>query len=131
MQASGRGKSQWKDEVRAAAEAAMAGRERFDFVDVSIRILHFCFDWADTDGDLDNIGKPILDAMCLVVFFNDNQVSQLLLRRTDLARDQVTEIEGATPALAAKLQEALSSSGGVTGFVHVTVDDKIDHRRLQ
>lgn len=131
LQASGRGKALWKEDVKAAAEAAMAGKERFDFVDVSVRILHFCFEWADTDGDLDNIAKPIIDAMCLVVLFNDNQVRQVLLRRTDLARDKVTEIEGATPALAAKIQEALASSGGATGFVHVTVDDKIDHRRLQ
>lgn len=130
QQTSSDGKAEWKRAVAGSAEVAMQtkGAERIEYVDISVRILHFCFDWADTAGDLDNIAKPIIDAMSLVVFFNDNQVRELFLRRTDLAQAEVLQIEGATPLLAARLELALSKGSG--GFVYIAVHSGIDHRSL-
>lgn len=130
LQSSSTGRDQWKGEVRQAARAVVGEGERIDFVDVAVRIVHFCFEWADTAGDLDNIAKPILDAMIGTVFFNDNQVVQLFLRRTALKGRGLTEIVGATPTLAARLDDALASESS-RDFVYVSVNDApIDHGRL-
>jgi len=118
------------ERVRAAARVATNdGELRIEYVDVAIRILHFCFDWGDNDGDLDNIAKPILDAMCLTAIFNDNQAREIVLRRTDLERNQVTQIERATPLLADRLDAALSGRMRV-GFVYISVETQIEYGSL-
>ncbi len=129
LQGSSAGIKEWQAAVREAAVAAISDEGRLDFVDVSARILHFCFEWGHTSGDLDNIAKPILDAIAGVVFFNDNQVTQLLLRRTDLQRHGITMIEGATPLLAGRIEKAIEAAAG-GGFVYVAVDENIDHRSV-
>ncbi len=119
------------EQVRVAAEAATPDGERIEHVDVTIRILHFCFDWGETQGDLDNIAKPIIDAMCLVTIFNDNQAKEILLRRTDLLRVGITEVLGATPLLAERIGRALAEETPRLGFVYVAVDTVVEHGRLQ
>lgn len=127
LQGSRRGLTDWMAHVRAAAERAYPEREeRLDFVDVSARILHFCFDWGDTDGDLDNIAKPILDALAGILFFNDSQIKELVLRRTDLQARALTTIDRATPLLAERIDRALRTSDG-SGFVYVAVGTDADH----
>lgn len=126
LQGSSAGIREWQATVREAAVTAISDENRLDYADVSARILHFCFEWGGTSGDLDNIAKPILDAIAGVAFFNDNQITQLLLRRTDLQRHGVTVIEGATPLLAARIGRAIETMGG-GGFVYVAVDENIDH----
>jgi hypothetical protein len=131
LQGSRAGIADWKEVVRAAADVAYPDRDvRIDYVDVSARILHFCFDWGDNAGDLDNIAKPILDAIAGVVFFNDNQVTEVLLRRTDLERHDLTEIEGASPLLAERIERALQDEDPL-GFVYIAVSTEVDHRRLR
>ena len=129
LQASSAGIKEWQATVKEAAVAAIRDEDRLDYVDVSARILHFCFEWGHTSGDLDNIAKPILDAIAGIAFFNDNQVTQLLLRRTDLQRHEVTMIEGATPLLAGRIEKAIEAREG-RGFVYVAVDAHIDHRSV-
>lgn len=130
LQGSARGVNEWKDIVRKAAQAASGDAyDRIEMVDVSARIIHFCFDWTDTSGDLDNIAKPILDAIAGVAFFNDNQITQLFLRRTDLGRHGVTQVDGATPLLAERIDDALQRSYGL-GFVYIVVSASVDHGRL-
>ena len=129
MQASSRGREDWKGAVQSAARDAIVEAERIEFVDVSSRIFHFCFDWGDNSGDLDNIAKPILDAISGVIFFNDNQVTELVLGRTDLRRHEIFEIEGASPLLADRIDRAIVSGDGL-GFVYVSVDTEVDHRSL-
>lgn len=123
------GIKEWQASVREAAVASIRNEDRLDYVDVSARIFHFCFEWGSTAGDLDNIAKPILDALVGVAFFNDNQITQLLLRRTDLQRHELTVIEGATPLLAGRIDKALHTPGG-GGFVYIAVDENVDHRSL-
>jgi hypothetical protein len=128
LQGSSRGIEAWKDVVREAARRATNDREhRVDYIDVAVRIFHYCFDWGDNDGDLDNIAKPILDAMCGEAIFNDNQVRHLTLRRTDLRQHGLTQIDGATPLLAERLERALSDEGG---FVYIAVEHDAAHGRM-
>jgi hypothetical protein len=129
LQGSRRGIDEWKEVVRGAASAAIEETDRIDYVDVSARIIHFCFNWADNSGDLDNIAKPILDAVAGVAFFNDNQVTELVLRRTDLQRQEITEVVGATPLLAERIERAIEAADGL-GFVYIAVSTEVDHGRL-
>ena len=129
LQASPKGKREWMEAVRAAAYEAIGEGDRINSVDVSARIFHFCFDWGNNSGDLDNIAKPILDAAAGVAFFNDNQVTQVVLRRTDLYRHEISEVSGATPLLAERLERAIKSGDGL-GFVYIAVDTHVDHERL-
>jgi len=129
LQASSRGREQWKCEVQQSAESRMEHRERLQWCDVSVRIVHFCFDWKLTDGDLDNIAKPILDAISGVVFFDDCQIQQLHMRRTDLRKNRLTIVEGASSILVERLEQAYEDESNL-GFVYIAVDTMIDHTRL-
>jgi hypothetical protein len=79
-------------------------------------------EWGDTDGDLDNIAKPILDALCESgrVIFNDNQIKEILLRRIEWKRLNIVRIDGATPRLAAQLDRAIQGDGPLE-FVYIRV----------
>ena len=67
--------------------------------------------------DVDNIPKPILDAMQGLVFSDDEQITDLLCRKGDLNAD--LQILRFSPFL----NEALAKS---TPFVHIFVDHAPD-----
>lgn len=94
-------------------------------------ILHICADWPDTGADLDNIVKPILDALSGTVFFNDNQVKELVVRRTDLEAQAIATIEGATPLLAANIEAFLRTPEERSPFIYVRIRTSIDHGTLE
>jgi crossover junction endodeoxyribonuclease RusA len=64
-------------------------------------------------GDLDNLAKPVLDALKGLVFRDDGQITDLVLRKRDLSA--ILRIENPSPLL---------SSGFDLGspFLHVLVD---------
>ena len=68
--------------------------------------------------------------MGLVTFFNDNQVKEILLRRTDLLRNEITQVLGATPLLAAKIGAEMAQGADAVGFVYVSVSPVLDHGRI-
>ena len=73
-------RERWMREVRTAA------RDRWDADppaegSVAVTITYF-FD--DVELDVDNIPKPILDALEGLVYYDDSQVSDLLCRKRDL-----------------------------------------------
>lgn len=129
LQAKSQGKELWKTKVRTCAEQQISSDSRLDFTDVTVWIVHYCFNWKSTSGDLDNIAKPILDGISTVAFFDDNQIQQLHMRRTDLAKNKVTIVEGASALLAERLQRAYTDDAD-PGFVYIAVTDAIDHERL-
>ncbi|MBS2032010.1 MAG: RusA family crossover junction endodeoxyribonuclease [Deltaproteobacteria bacterium] len=123
LQAAPRGRDAWKKQVIEAAKRDIDSEtESIQFVDLSIRIVHLCEDWGDTDGDLDNIAKPILDALCdsRKVLFNDNQVKDIHLRRIEWKKNDIARIERATERLADALDMALSGDGPAE-FVYIFV----------
>ena len=130
LQSSRDGLRQWVEVVRDAARVATSEDDRFEFIDVGVFILHVCFDWDNTSGDLDNIAKPILDGLKHVSFCDDHQVKELLLRRTDIVGTKVTAITGATPLLAGRVEQALQDEGK-SGFVYVLIHSDVDHARLR
>lgn len=113
----------WTERVREAARQAIAEEDRHEFVNVSVVIVQYCFDWSE--GDLDNIAKPILDGLCGPAFPDDGCVTQLTLRRTDLK--QTSDIHDPPPILFDALDAALKEG---QDFVYIRVEDEADHRRL-
>ena len=73
-------------------------------------MITYFFDGASLD--VDNIPKPILDAMKGLVFSDDSQVSDLLCRKRDLNSD--LQIQSPSSILIAALR-------GSQQFVHVAV----------
>lgn len=124
VQASSKHMAAWKLRVHEAAYAAIRQVHRHEFANVAVTIIQFAFDWSR--GDLDNIAKPILDALCGPAYFAHQYVTQLTLRRTELGAENV-EILDPTPTLANALQQARDER---QDFVHIRIEDKTDHRRL-
>ncbi len=67
--------------------------------------------------DVDNIPKPILDALQGLVFSDDEQITDLLCRKRELNAD--LQVQRFSPFL----NEALARS---TPFVHIVVDHAPD-----
>ncbi len=63
--------------------------------------------------DVDNIPKPILDALKRLVYSDDDQITDLLCRKRDLNAD--LQVQRFSPVL----NDALARS---TPFVHIIVD---------
>ena len=99
----------WKQEVQSAA------RERWNAEppaagSVAVSVTYFFKDGAP---DVDNIPKPILDAMKGLVYSDDEQASGLLCRKRDLKADLLIR----NPS--ADLIEYIRES---TQVVHIFVD---------
>ena len=77
------------------------------------------FYFQDTDLDVDNVAKPILDALVGVVYDDDQSVVQLIARKTRLAPG--LDIHDASAALAEGLDADMD-------FVYVRVGSPPDHR---
>jgi hypothetical protein len=72
-------------------------------------------DFGSTDLDVDDIVKPVSDALCAIAFGDDKLVSEWLSRKTDLER---TEIRDPPPSVAAVLEDWLAAK---QPFVYVCV----------
>lgn len=71
LQTRNRGRlQQWKTEVAAAAAAAWTAANALD-CDVAVTITYY---YEDSSPDVDNIIKPIQDALVGIVLNDDNQV---------------------------------------------------------
>jgi Holliday junction resolvase RusA-like endonuclease len=113
----------WTKRVREAARAAIAEEDRHEFVNVSVVIVQYCFGWSE--GDLDNIAKPILDGLSGPAYPDDRWVTQLTLRRTDLSA--TVDVHDPPPPLLDALAAALKEE---RDFIYIRVEDEADHRRL-
>lgn len=71
--------------------------------------------------DVDNMSKPVLDALEGVVIVDDRQVEQLTARKTQLHEE--LSIQNVTPTLATALESG-------TDFVLIRIEDAPDHRML-
>lgn len=132
QQTSSSGKAEWKRLViRHVHEDVDASAEAIQWSDVAVQILHFCPEWNETDGDLDNIAKPILDALCESrrVPFDDNQVKELLLRRIEWRRRNIAAIENASERLKAWV-DAARQREGPENFVYIRVTTELNLERL-
>ncbi len=100
---------QWKSRVKAAAEAvAQSATPRTEELKVKITFFH-----ESDSPDVDNIIKPIQDALVGVVYLDDCQVAATGCTRRDI--DGAYRIRRAPQCLV----DAMSAGDD---FIHVTVD---------
>jgi Holliday junction resolvase RusA-like endonuclease len=126
LQAKSKSKKQWQDVVTRAAREAVQEDERVIQSEIAVVLVHFSFDQEER-ADVDNIAKPILDAMAGPVYSDDRQVTQVLVRRTSVGSRRSAIIDDPPPLLAAAFQRALESA---RDFVYVRVDRAPNHSRL-
>ena len=74
----------WKQRVRRASLTALPDGHFCSAGPISVTL--FYFPAAEMEGDVDNIVKPILDAMCKHVYFDDKQVERVLVQKFEPGR---------------------------------------------
>ncbi|MBE9045677.1 RusA family crossover junction endodeoxyribonuclease [Pleurocapsales cyanobacterium LEGE 10410] len=72
---------QWKTYVREEAEKYWSTEDRIFRGFVMVRVIYF---YDEVAVDIDNIVKPILDAIIGLVYIDDNQVTDIIVRKRNL-----------------------------------------------
>lgn len=81
-------KAAWKQKVSASSEAAFPiGTETLQ---EALAIAIYYFSAINMQGDIDNIVKPILDALCNRVYLDDKYVAMVVVRKIDPGQAVVT-----------------------------------------
>ena len=107
------------EKVASAARASWPGEVAVFRDEVAVVIVYFHY--GESLIDVDNIIKPILDALIGVTFSDDRVVAQVLCRRTMATTGLV--IEQPSECLAAGLDLGVD-------FVYVAIDRGLDHRTV-
>ncbi|WP_193919803.1 RusA family crossover junction endodeoxyribonuclease [Desmonostoc muscorum] len=107
----GKGLENWKKTVREEAEKYWSSEQKKASGWVMLQITYF---YDSVEMDVDNIPKPIQDAINGLAYNDDSQVSDLLVRKRNLSGN--FRIENMTPTLA---------EGFARGneFLHIVVID--------
>jgi hypothetical protein len=112
-------KHEWKDRIRAASAAALpvshfASRDR-----ISVTIYYFPD--RPMQGDVDNILKWILDALCRHIYIDDRQVERIVVQKFEPER--VFNFSTPSPILV----RAMAAPGAVV-YIRVSNDPFEDLR---
>ena len=70
---------QWKSRVRAASQVALP--ENHFATELPLAVTLYYFPAADMVGDIDNIVKPILDALNRYVYLSDRQIQRISVQK--------------------------------------------------
>ena len=103
----------WTQEVRSVVESEWGGESPVA-EELMVTITYF---YDSTPMDVDDIPKPILDALKGLIFFDDSQITDLLCRK------RVLRPSFQTRDLSPSLHQAL---GRTRRFIHIIVDDAPD-----
>lgn len=92
-----RAKSEWKELVRASSSEKLP--EMHFATDQRLAITLYYYPEDQMTGDIDNIVKLTLDAMCQHVYLDDEQVERVVVQKFE--RDRVFSFQDPSPTLAA------------------------------
>lgn len=106
----------WQSRVREKAESQWSENFRTATEDVLLQIVYF---YKETVLDVDNIVKPIQDAMIGLAYLDDVQVTDILVRKRDLLKNLIIRDESLTPVLI----EGLTTEDE---FIHMVITDDFD-----
>ncbi len=107
-------------------QAARASLEpEWQTIESEVSVLIIYFYYGQTSLDVDNIGKSMLDALKGVIFRDDRQVSELILRKTPLEAGMI--FSGASSLLLGAVELMAQQP---SDFVYVRVDPASDHSRI-
>lgn len=114
LQASPRSRDAWKRRVREASLGALPeGHFQSDSTRFAVTILHFPA--SPMEGDIDNIIKPILDALSQHIYVDDQYVERIWVQRIEPGT--LVSFRAPSPTL----QIALRSTDPVT-YIRVSDD---------
>lgn len=99
LQGSSAGKNAWKALVRAASMGPCPAGTTLAQCPLRASIYYFCA--APMEGDVDNIVKPILDAMCGTVYEDDQCIANVTVRKIEPG--QPIQVRNPSAALALAL----------------------------
>jgi Holliday junction resolvase RusA-like endonuclease len=108
----------WKTTVRQEAEKNWSSEQKIAIGYVKLQITYF---YDSLVIDVDNIAKPIQDAIIGLVYVDDNQVTDILVRKRNLSVN--FKIENMTSTLA----EGFARDNE---FLHIVVSDAPDQEEL-
>ena len=108
----------WKQSVQLAAQAKIPAGENPMICDVAVRITYF---YETAAPDVDNIIKPIQDALVGVVYQDDSQVTDTSSRKRKI--DGAFRIRGVEPDLAVRLAYG-------DDFLWIEVTSPPDHQEI-
>jgi Holliday junction resolvase RusA-like endonuclease len=86
---------EWKKTVRQEAEKYWSSEQKTAMGDVMLQIIYF---YDSVTMDVDNIVKPIQDAIIGLAYVDDDQVTDILVRKRNLSGN--FKVENMTPTLA-------------------------------
>src|SRR5688572_22098200 len=96
--ASSRSKTNWRARVASAAAAALPVDHALIADRLRVTVIYF---YVESDLDLDNILKPVLDSMKGVVYVDDAQIVNIVAAKRDLVGSYV--LTDAPPSIVALL----------------------------
>jgi crossover junction endodeoxyribonuclease RusA len=108
----------WKVTVREEAEKYWSSERKVDSGPIMLQITYF---YDSVAMDVDNIVKPIQDALIGLAYIDDTQVTDVLVRKRDLSGN--FRIEYMTPILA-------EGFGRGNEFLHIVVINNPDQEVL-
>jgi hypothetical protein len=118
-----RSRRRWRQRVAEAARELL--RQESGPTDQDVGVLIIYFYQGETTLDVDNIAKSLLDGLKGVLFRDDQQVSELRIRKSRFGAGlSLTE---ASPYLLDAI-ERMSRAG--SDFVYVRADPAPDHSRI-
>lgn len=72
-------RQEWRDRIRQASKSAVPAHKFASTTPVAVTIYYFPV--GPMQGDVDNIVKPILDALSGHIFLDDNQVHRVVVQK--------------------------------------------------
>lgn len=117
LQASGSTRAAWKQRIRAAGDLVVPGGS-WALTD-RIAVTIYYFPEGEMTGDIDNIVKPILDAMTQFIYVDDQQVERVVVQKFE--PDNVFSFSNPSATLVAALAKEGSSL-----YIKVTDDPHED-----
>lgn len=112
LQGSAHARQVWKELVKEASYDGLPEQHIVYDGGVGVSILHFPA--AEMMGDIDNIVKPILDALCKHIYFDDRQVVRVVAHKIEL--DQPVTYENPSNSL-------ITALGSERPFTYVRISD--------
>lgn len=126
LQARGASKERWKSTVAEAAR--QRSRETVEFVwldNVPLAVTIFYFPSAPMAGDIDNIVKPILDALNGHAYTDDRLVERVVSQKFE--PDAAWSFSSPSAQLTAAL-DAISADDEPQSVVYIRIDDDMSWR---
>lgn len=119
VNAASRSLNRWKQIVRVAASASWDGAALISQQQISVVIIYFHRE--KTSIDVDNIAKPVVDALKGSVILDDFLVDQITCRRTELSEELLID----------SIPDVLVEHFGVTAdFLYIKIADGPNHSEL-